>query len=204
MPRAAAERKMAPTFQHRDAPRSAYDIGHAGQLRAAERSQRAARQLEPGELRQLVVRCDEHGDAVAPARGDLVDDRLHRGQPFRFHEQRQRLHASRQRALNHLARLGDEQRFLRLQLAAQLRLGQPRERIQPRIVQRFHVLDHRAASSKHASRTPPATSATFARPRSQNSSQVMMWAPMKAMSSMFAACTSGVRDDVQSSSSTTL
>lgn len=31
-----------------------------------------------------------------------------------------------------------------------------------------------------------------------------MWAPMKAMSSMFAACTSGVRDDVQSSSSTTL
>ena len=44
-----------------------------------------------------------------------------------------------------------------------------------------------------AVRTSAATSRTFARPCVQNSSQVSICAPMWAMSSMFVACTAGVR-----------
>lgn len=68
-----------------------------------------------------------------------LDKRRHGGQPLLFHEKRDRLHTAFEGPLDHLLRLGDEQRPLRLQLAAQLSLGQPRERIEPRIVQRVYI-----------------------------------------------------------------
>ena len=102
--------------------------------RPAKRRQRAARQLEPGQRAQLLLRGDEHR-RVESARGRLVYERLQGGEPFLLHQKRERLVAGGQRAFDHLSRFGDEDALLRLELVAQLHLGQARIRVKAGVVQ---------------------------------------------------------------------
>ena len=131
-------------LQHRYQARIAQHVGNGGQGRATEGPQGAARQLEAGEPLELVMGRHEHRQLLAAgllarALFHSLDKWRHGRQPLLFHEQRNRLHAALEGPLDHLARLGDEQRSLRLQLAAQLRFGQPRERIKSRIIQRVYI-----------------------------------------------------------------
>ena len=76
----------------------------------------------------------------------------HGRQPLLFHKQRQigSMPPSK-RPLDHLLRLGDEQRTLRLQLTAQLSLGQPRERIEPWVFQCVYIDKGHAGSFQNKS-----------------------------------------------------
>ena len=124
--------------------RLAQHVGNGRKRGASEGPQGAARQLEAGEPLELVMGRHEHRQPLAAgllarALFHSLDKRRHGGQPLLFHEKRDRFHTAFEGPLDHLLRLGDEQRPLRLQLAAQLSLGQPRERIEPRIVQRVYI-----------------------------------------------------------------
>lgn len=188
---------MAPTFvvrdvlEHRYAARAGAHVGDGGQRRAAERAQSPARQLVACQLAQFAFGSHERR-GVGKTLRHVVDDGLHDGQPLLFHEQRQRLHPAGECALHHLVGLGDEDALLGFELAAQLHFGQPRIRVEPRVVQRLHPHDHcaltaLAALCATASATSASTSCTSASPRSQNCAHVMTCAPMCAMSAMFAA-----------------
>ena len=131
--------------------------GPAGQLEAREARELIARRYEHrqaiGVVEQMREGCP--GRALRGKRASgraggcicccaaaffhLRDERAHSRQPLLLHEQRNRLHAALESPLDYLLRLRDEQCALRLQLAAQLRLGQPCVSVQPRIVERAYI-----------------------------------------------------------------
>ena len=137
-------RVVRDVLQHRYQARLAQHVGNGRKRGASEGPQGAARQLEAGEPLELVMGRHEHRQLrrARPLTRRFLharDEWRHGGQPLLFHEKRDRLHTAFEGPLDHLARLGDEQRPLRLQLAAQLSLGQPRERIEPRVIQRVYI-----------------------------------------------------------------
>ena len=143
-------------FKYRHQPRLVQHVGHGGQDGATEGPQGAARQLEAGESLKFVMRRDEHrhlGRARPAARPlfHALDERCHGRQPLLFHKKRDRLHAALEGPFDHLLRLGDEQRTLRLQLTAQLSLGQPRERIEPWVFQCVYIDKGHAGSFQNKS-----------------------------------------------------
>ena len=131
-------------LQHCHQPPRADGVGQGGQGRAAEGGQCPAGQLEAREACQLVAGRHEHGQLGcvgqgAPSLFHLRNERRHGLEPFLLHQQRKGLHATREGAFDDLARLGNEQRALGFQLAAQLRLGQPCEGVEARIVERVYA-----------------------------------------------------------------
>ena len=127
-------------LQHGHSVRTRQQVLHAGQGRALERGQRAARHLVAGQGAELLARGHEHGK-VGIAVQQQIDEWHRLIEPLLLHEQRAHPHPGGQRALDHLARLADEQAVRAVGAIAQLRVGHARVRGKPRVVKVFEVDD---------------------------------------------------------------
>ena len=73
---------------------------------------------------------------------DLLDDRLHAGKEFLLHQQRQRLHAACDGALDHLRGFGDEHALFGFEFVSQLHLCQACVCVKAGVVYSADVDDH--------------------------------------------------------------
>ena len=112
-------------LEHGDAAGAGKQVLHAGQLGTAHGAQNAARKLVAGDALDLLGGRHENGDVAGGAcLAGTVNQSIEPGKLMIGHQHAQRLVAAGKRTLDHLLGFGNENPLLRLELVAQLQLGQ--------------------------------------------------------------------------------